>query len=49
MMPSIHIQHHLDDVLKAIRQCLSSQRDPVVIKIANAEGEQELVRVQTSF
>ena len=49
MMPSIHIQHHLDDVLKAIRQCLSSQRDPVVIKIANAEGEQELCVFKLRF
>ena len=48
-MPSIHIQHHLDDVLKAIRQCLSSQRHPVVIKIANAEGERELCVFKLRF
>ena len=41
-MQSVHVQHHLDDVLNEIRQCLSSQRDPVIIKIANAEAEQEL-------
>ena len=43
MAPSLRSHRHLDDVVNEIRQCLLSQRDPLIIKIANAEtADQEL-------